>query len=171
MEKEVEVESEIPAVASDREDSESRELTEKPQEDTGEDEEPEDTGFECSRAYFTRLFCKLNIYNQTLILFALVMTYILIGGAIFLALELPAETKRNEAITAANETYIRSFNNIVDQLVNFTNLTEEEARALVRIVAESAINASNNQPTSNWEYGSAIFFATTVVTTIGNKII
>ncbi|NP_001295560.1 potassium channel subfamily K member 16-like [Amphimedon queenslandica] len=164
---EKEVESEIPAVASDREDSESRELTEKPQEDTAEDEEPEDTGFECSRAYFTRLFCNLNIYNQAFILFALVMTYILVGGAIFLAFELPAETKRNEAITAANETYIRAFNNIVDQLVNFTNLTEEEAMALVRRVAQSAIDASNNQPTNNWEYGSAIFFATTVITTIG----
>ena len=165
---EKEIESEIPTVVSDRDDSESRELTEKPQEDRAEAEEPEDTGFECSRAYFTRLFCKLNIYRQTLILFVIVMTYIIIGGGIFLALEQPAEMKRNEAITAANETYLTTFNDIVNRLVNYTNLTEDEAMSLVRIVAEAAINVSTNQPTSNWEYGSAIFFATTVVTTIGN---
>ena len=165
----VEVEAAILTVASDKDKDEGRELTEMAREDKKDDDEEEDEpDFECSRAYCTRLFCQMNIYWQTLILFAIVFLYLLIGGAIFLALEQPAEIRRNEELTRINATYFRALENVTAELANLTNLTVSEAADFLRIISEAAINVSSDLPTNNWDYGSAVFFATTVVTTIGN---
>lgn len=171
LEMDVEVEAAILTVASDKDKDEGRELTEMAREDKKDDDEEEDEqDFECSRAYCTRLFCQMNIYWQTLILFAIVVLYLLIGGAIFLALEQPAEIRRNEELMTINATYYRALESVSVQLANLTNLTVSEAENFLRIIGEAAINVSSDLPTNNWDYGSAVFFATTVVTTIGNTM-
>lgn len=171
LEMDVEVEAAILTVASDKDKDEGRELTEMAREDKKDDEEEEDEpDFECSRAYCTRLFCQMNIYWQTFILFAIVVLYLLIGGAIFLALEQPAEIRRNEELMRINAAYYRALESVSVELANLTNLTVSEARDFLRIIGEAAINVSSDLPTNNWDYGSAVFFATTVVTTIGNTM-
>ena len=64
-------------------------------------------------------------------------------------------------------TYFNLLGSIVDLLVNNSNYTRENATELVRAIADAAIGASDVSPSNNWEYGFSIFFAITVVTTIG----
>ena len=99
------------------------------------------------------------------------------GGALFTALEKPNETRsikeaqvaRNSAITDL-EMQVASFVNL---LVNATNLSREEAENLTRTVVSLSQRVSEANQTIPaeinpiWDFSSAVFFASTVVTTIG----
>ena len=147
-------------------DTELHELAEEKEETSPIDEETR-PWCECNKACLTRLCCSLNIYWRTLILLIIVLVYLFIGAAIFSALERPNETRNNQAEIDANKTYFNLLGTVVDLLVNNSNYTRENATELVRAIAEPAIGASDVNPSNNWEYGSSIFFAITVITTIG----
>lgn len=134
-------------------------------------EEAESVGFHCNKAYFRRTCLSLNIYWRTLFLFIGVSVYILIGGAIFTAVERPNELKQNQAMEEANHTYYLELIRLVNLLEDNTNLTTEQATRLVETVGMAAVNVSSISVTDNWNYGSAVFFTTTVVTTIGEKML
>ena len=98
------------------------------------------------------------------------VTYILIGGVIFNAVERPNELR---AIADAKEARNDSINSFAEMLANMTNLTEQDAlnltnrlldlgRALVEAEESLAVEDS-----PIWDYASSVFFASTVVTTIG----
>ena len=146
----------------------------KNEEETRE-EKQERQSFECSRAYFRHFFLTriltMNIYWRTLFLSIVTMIYILIGGAIFSAVERPNEASQNQAMVEANETYYRQLGLLVEIIANNTNFTTEQASALVEGVGKAAVNVSSFTVADNWLYGSAVFFVTTVVTTIGEHIL
>ena len=98
-----------------------------------------------------------------------VIVYLLIGGAIFSALERPNEVRQNEQIIADNESYAEQYRLLVELLVNNTELNETQAVAVIVNISATAIAANSIEETNNWIYSSSIFFCTTVVTTIGEQ--
>ena len=121
---------------------------------------------ECNQPCFERLFCRVNIYWRTVSLSLIVLVYLLIGAGIFYALERPEEIEQNEAIEEASASYAEQLDSLVSVLINSTNLTRNESIALISNITTAAVG-SGVVPSSNWEYGSSLFFVVTVVTTIG----
>lgn len=116
----------------------------------------------CIKRSFTMVSnYKMPVYGAS------IFVYVLIGGAIYMALERPNEVRRNEQLVADNESYFEQYQVLVDMLVNSTALNETQAVALVMNISELAVAANNVEESSNWIYGSAVFFCATVVTTIG----
>ena len=124
----------------------------------------------CKRSSRRRCCRQSNHYWTALNLFNVLMAYLYIGAAVFSSLERSNELQRVEdANTARNDSAMA----IVDLLTTQTNLTEEEAMNLTDRLLEIGqrfgevsedLNLDEN-PT--WEWGSALFFCVTVVTTIG----
>lgn len=135
--------------------------------DTAPAPDAERESFECSREYLTRTCFTMNIYWRTLILFGVVVVYLIIGGAIFTALERPNEQRQNQANIEANETLTRQFNLTVEFLTANSNLSEEAVINLLRNISNLSMAAADITTTDNWVFASSTFFATTVVTTIG----
>jgi len=84
------------------------------------------------------------------------------GAAVFQVLERPHE----DDIVARLQEHRRAF------LVENTCVSDQELEALIReivLATNRGVNARNNvtQSEPNWSFGQALFFASTVVTTIG----
>lgn len=98
------------------------------------------------------------------------MVYLSIGGAIFSALERPNELQNIEdSKLALNRTRIE----LMEFVCNRTNLTGREAMEFTqqvlqfgRILAEATGNLTLEE-NPLWDWSSAVFFAVTVLTTIG----
>ncbi len=137
-----------------------------------------DTPVDCctSTAACVKCCCGLNNYWKVLIGTTITVFYLLLGGLCFYAVEGPAEqdemnrmkAERIAAATALNEE-LKLFTEFI---VNATNLTEGEAMnltntlvAVAKRFADAGVNETVADPV--WEYASAVFFASTVVTTIG----
>ena len=103
--------------------------------------------------------------------------YLLFGGAIFLAVEGPNEREQllnaeAERAAAIAELEMQAAN-LTAVVADTTNFTIEEAEAFT----SALVNASQrvalaivNLPSTTapiWEYGPSVFFASTVITTIG----
>lgn len=111
-----------------------------------------------------------NVYWQATIFSVILALYLIVGGAIFVALERPAESQRaadaERQIQIANETILRT-------ILNISNVTEAMAQNVTNnfltLMSQLApqIVAVNKARTPLWQLGPAIFFTTTVVTTIG----
>ena len=124
----------------------------------------------CDEASCRRLWHSFNNYWRLLGLLLAVIAYLLIGGAIFNAVERSNELRM---IEDARQEMNDSINGFVQLLTNSTNLTEEEAVNLteqfLQLGAAAATVQSNLDAETNpiWDYSSAVFFASTVITTIG----
>ncbi|XP_043930034.1 potassium channel subfamily K member 10 [Protopterus annectens] len=101
-------------------------------------------------------------WKTVVAVFVVVVVYLVIGGLVFRALELPFE--RNQKYTIALEK--------ADFLREHHCVTQQELETLIQhaIDASSAgvspVGNSSNSA-SHWDLGSAFFFAGTVITTIG----
>ena len=112
-----------------------------------------------------------------LIGFTVVFIYLLVGGFFFNLIERPNEIREiqqaQEEREAAAVLFTEQVDNFTEMIVNLTNLTEEQARSLTDTIVQGAIfvaNTSQLLPAETnpiWDYASAVFFASTVVTTIG----
>ena len=98
------------------------------------------------------------------------MVYLSIGGAIFSALERPNELQNIEdSKLTLNQTRIE----LMEFVRSRTNLTDREAMEFTqqvfefgRILTEATGNITLEE-NPLWDWSSAVFFAVTVVTTIG----
>lgn len=90
---------------------------------------------------------------RTLSLIVCTFTYLLVGAAIFDALESDNEDRQKEALDYVEKLLMRKY-----------NISQEDYRILSTIVIKSVPHKSGIQ----WKFAGAFYFATTVLTTIGN---
>ncbi len=109
-----------------------------------------------------------NRYWLFLALFTAVNLYLLIGGAIFTAIEGPNERLH---LLDMQENRVNAIHNVTELLMNISNLTEEELQNVTKSIIHLGGIVSKNRPEQHllWDYWSAFFFASTVITTIGKK--
>ena len=89
---------------------------------------------------------------RTLSLIVCTFTYLLVGAAIFDALESDNEDRQKEALDYVEKLLMRKY-----------NISQEDYRILSTIVIKSVPHKSGIQ----WKFAGAFYFATTVLTTIG----
>lgn len=89
--------------------------------------------------------------------------YLIIGASVFSAIEGPQE-----------RTLVKELRKYREKFASYTRkcLTEEELESFIYIIVKAAnlgVSASKNVTISepNWSFGQSLFFATTVLTTIG----
>lgn len=93
---------------------------------------------------------KQNVRTLSLIVCA--FTYLLVGAAVFDALESDHEAKQRRALKAVEEMFFMKY-----------NITREDYRILETVVIRGVPHKAGNQ----WKFAGAFYFATTVLTTIG----
>ena len=134
--------------------------------------------FCCQKKACTTCWCTFNNYWKAISCFGVILVYLMIGGAIFTAAERPSELrsieeaqmKRMDARDALDELRL----DIIYTITNNTNLTTDQAENFADDLVSAAKNLSDaleqvpaetNGPI--WDFASAVFFASTVITTIG----
>ena len=131
----------------------------------------------CDAACCRQYCCSWNKYWKALIWLVVVIVYLGFGGLFFVLAESPneqrmireAQTERQMAQQALNQ----SRDTFVERIVNVSNLTYGEAEnltdSIVALATRLAIASQQLPAETNpiWEYGPAVFFASTVITTIG----
>ncbi len=122
----------------------------------------------CSRERAKRCCTTWNIYWAALGWFVIVVTYLLVGGAIFFAAERPNE---EDEIDEARREREAALDYLQERLINLSNgsLSDEAAASLVDDLAVyfDRLGEIPAESSPQWEYGPAVFFASTVITTIG----
>lgn len=93
---------------------------------------------------------------RTLSLIVCTFTYLLVGAAIFDALESDNEDRQKEALDYVEKLLMKKY-----------NISQEDYRILSTIVIKSVPHKSGIQ----WKFAGAFYFATTVLTTIGKILI
>lgn len=121
--------------------------------------------------------CSFNNYWEVLIGASIILAYLLVGGVCFYALESPNEQQNiaevNRQRMLARIAFERQYNQTVDFLTNSTNLTNAQAEDLLDTMfnlTASFVEASQTIPAEInpiWDYAASVFFASTVITTIG----
>ncbi|XP_071451848.1 two pore potassium channel protein sup-9 [Hetaerina americana] len=89
---------------------------------------------------------------RTLSLIVCTFTYLLVGAAVFDALESETEKRRWEALEAIEKVVIRKY-----------NISEEDFRVMETVVLKTEPHKAGQQ----WKFAGAFYYATTVLTTIG----
>lgn len=148
--------------------------------DQKEDELHVGTPIGCGKEACKTCLCGFNNYWKMLIGFTVVFVYLLLGGLFFNLLERPNEIltiqTAQEEREAAADLFREQADNFTAMIVSMTNLTEEQARSLTDSLVQGAINVANTSqmlPAETdpiWDYASAVFFASTVITTIGEWV-
>lgn len=95
---------------------------------------------------------KQNVRTLSLIVFT--FTYLLVGAAVFDALESEHEAKQREILTFYEEIFRRKY-----------NMTDEDYLILQTVIIRSVPHKAGQQ----WKFAGAFYFATTVLTTIGKS--
>ncbi|XP_025955835.2 potassium channel subfamily K member 16-like [Dromaius novaehollandiae] len=100
---------------------------------------------------------------QTGLLVAGYFVYLLVGAAVFQALERTAEKQQKMAAAQMKEAFLQNFTHLtVAEIEQFMkNLTEAIQNGVYPVGNESQIEKSN------WDFSNSFFFAGTVVSTIG----
>uniref|UniRef100_A0A8B9IWA3 Potassium channel domain-containing protein n=1 Tax=Amazona collaria TaxID=241587 RepID=A0A8B9IWA3_9PSIT len=102
---------------------------------------------------------------QTGLLVAGYFIYLLVGAAVFQALERTAEKQEKMAAAQMKEAFLQNFTHLtvteVEQFMKVRNLTEAIQNGVYPVGNESQIEDSN------WDFSNSFFFAGTVVSTIG----
>ena len=131
----------------------------------------------CDAACCRQYCCSWNKYWKALVWLVVVIVYLGFGGLIFVLAESPNEQQMIREVQMerqmAQQALNQSRDTFVERIVNVSNLTYDEAENLtdsIVALATRLANATQQLPTETnpiWEYGPAVFFASTVITTIG----
>jgi len=108
-----------------------------------------------------------NSYWRLLSLGMSVVVYLVLGGVIFSLVEGPNERRQVEMV---QQERAEAFENLTSIIQDHTNLSEAEARNLTVTILALGEVASRSIPAEVnpiWDYSSAFFFSSTVITTIG----
>ncbi|XP_067008522.1 two pore potassium channel protein sup-9 [Anabrus simplex] len=89
---------------------------------------------------------------RTLSLIVCTFTYLLVGAAVFDALESETEKRRCEALRAIEQMVIKKY-----------NISEDDFRVMETVVLKTEPHKAGKQ----WKFAGAFYYATTVLTTIG----
>lgn len=115
------------------------------------------TALQSCKSYWT----SFNLVYQAIALGVLVVVYLLIGSAVFMALEAPMEEAQIRSIVAERER-------LIEIIMRRFNATEEEVNTLFNQFSTACANDLLVGSTVRiWTYVRAVFFSATVVTTIG----
>ncbi|XP_048368324.1 potassium channel subfamily K member 4 isoform X2 [Sphaerodactylus townsendi] len=104
-------------------------------------------------------------------LFTVVLVYLVTGAFIFRQLEQPYEVHQQGKLNAYREQFLKVHRE--QFLKQHQCVGPDELDALIQQVSEAILagvdlfNNNTNRTSSNWDMGSAFFFAGTVITTIG----
>ncbi|XP_074861332.1 potassium channel subfamily K member 4 [Carettochelys insculpta] len=98
-----------------------------------------------------------------LALLAVVLAYLVSGAFVFRLLEQPHESHQQEMLQAAREQFLQRYRCVPSQELDKLILHIRDA---VGAGADPTANGTNGT-SSNWDMGSAFFFAGTIITTIG----
>ena len=131
----------------------------------------------CDAACCRQCCCSWNKYWKALVWLVVVIVYLGFGGLFFVLAESPNEQRMIREAQAerqmAQQALNQSRDTFVERIVNVSNLTYGEAENLtdgIVALATRLATASQQLPAETnpiWEYGPAVFFASTVITTIG----
>ena len=123
----------------------------------------------CNRQSCKKFWCSFNNYWQLALALFAVMFYLVIGGAIFHAVEGPNEQRQIQQVQEDREIAMAS---MTEMLRNLTNLTADEVQNTTTTFINLGRIASTTIPAEQslkWDFSSAFFFASTVITTIGEQ--
>ncbi|XP_043407888.1 potassium channel subfamily K member 4 isoform X3 [Chelonia mydas] len=98
-----------------------------------------------------------------LALLTVVLAYLVSGAFVFRLLEQPHESRQQEALQAAREQFLQRYRCVPSQELDALILHVRDAMGAG---ADPTANSTNSTST-NWDMGSAFFFAGTIITTIG----
>ena len=118
--------------------------------------------------------CSINNYWKSLIWLAIIFAYLLLGGLFFSLAERPAELARTEEAAAAKVALQMERDQLVQVIVNNSNLTEEQTIEFLDGFANASERLNEalaaTETVQVWDFASAVFFCVTVVTTIGKVL-
>ena len=104
-------------------------------------------------------------------LFVIMAVYLLVGGGIFVGLEGPNERDRI-AEARVNQTRLAILRRLLVRNITASGmLNESQAYGIIYLIGNLSVAEANLDTSRNWEFGPAIFFASTVVTTIGKETV
>lgn len=86
--------------------------------------------------------------------------YLLLGAAIFSAIELPHEEQLRRELLAAREDFLSNFTCVSDARL-------EELLTRVLDASNYGVSVLRNDSAHNWDLVSSLFFSSTVLTTTG----
>ena len=121
----------------------------------------------CNQQSCKKYWRSFNSYWLLTVLFLVMDFYLLFGGAIFSTVEGPHEQRQ---IKQVQEDRTNAMKTLTEMLLNLTNLTDEEVEDATAAIVKLGEIASKKLPAEHrlkWDYWSAFFFASTVITTIG----
>ncbi|XP_044878681.1 potassium channel subfamily K member 4 isoform X2 [Mauremys mutica] len=98
-----------------------------------------------------------------LALLTVVLAYLVSGAFVFRLLEQPHESRQQEALLVVREQFLQRYRCVPSQELDTLILHVRDAMGAG---ADPTANSTNSTST-NWDMGSAFFFAGTVITTIG----
>ena len=122
----------------------------------------------CKQDSCKRFWCSYNRYCSLVVFGFILFIYLVIGASIFTALERPNELR---SIEERQQSQAEAVDNIIQYLVNNTNMTEAEAMNETVLMFSLGVAVCASLPTPQiWDFSSAFFFVSTVVTTIGKLL-
>ena len=125
----------------------------------------------CKAKGCLRCCCAWNVYWKVVLCSSIIIAYLVLGATVFMAVESPHE--RNEQSQAQQEMKRAraGIRDITEQLINTTAACGKDVNVskLVENLTQLAISLETSKVRNPyWDnYAAAIFFATTVITTIG----
>ena len=111
----------------------------------------------------------LVLFSRVLLASGIVIVYILLGALVVHLLESPAEIQRLENAASISTTLRQEMIDILFNATNNSNTSTELTDMFITNITNAVSKGAFARRSTDWEYEQSIFFAMTVVTTIGTR--